>query len=352
MQKRRWCAALFATLQVEVKPMRRVVQTCARLSKTVCSGAVSLEQPGFCSLPRNCTCGYLAIPDLEHFEQAATSSCQLCAFPAPLRLVSRWNTYAVGCTLEQNREGELENGGIPMPVNPTFPGVYIEEIPSGVRTITGVATSITAFAGHTLRGPTSDNSDKSNRAITINSYADFERIYGGLWSGSALSYAVRDFFLNGGSQAVVVRLYHPTFATDDEKNKAQTAAQNVANAATGANAQAAAQAADQAAQQEQASQDPAIAKTIANAVAKAADDAANIPGATADTVQRAAKRAALQNTAPDSTSFNFGCKDPINSPGQNPAINLVAAYPGSWGQYLRATIDFNTSSDMAAVLGV
>ena len=41
-----------------------------------------------------------------------------------------------------------------MPVNPTFPGVYIEEIPSGVRTITGVATSITAFVGRALRGPT------------------------------------------------------------------------------------------------------------------------------------------------------------------------------------------------------
>lgn len=31
-----------------------------------------------------------------------------------------------------------------MPVTPTYPGVYVEEIPSGVRTITGVATSITA----------------------------------------------------------------------------------------------------------------------------------------------------------------------------------------------------------------
>ncbi len=38
-----------------------------------------------------------------------------------------------------------------MPINPTYPGVYIEEIPSGVRTITGVATSITAFVGRTLR---------------------------------------------------------------------------------------------------------------------------------------------------------------------------------------------------------
>jgi phage tail sheath protein FI len=40
-----------------------------------------------------------------------------------------------------------------MPVSPTYPGVYIEEIPSGVRTITGVATSITGFVGRALRGP-------------------------------------------------------------------------------------------------------------------------------------------------------------------------------------------------------
>src|SRR3954464_2045111 len=87
-----------------------------------------------------------------------------------------------------------------MPAAVSYPGVYIEEIPSGVRTITGVATSITAFIGRALRGPV-------NEAITINSYADFERIYGGLWVNSAMSYAVRDFFLNGGSQAIVVRLY-------------------------------------------------------------------------------------------------------------------------------------------------
>jgi len=32
-----------------------------------------------------------------------------------------------------------------MPVNPTCPGVYMEEIPRGVRTTTGVSTSIAAF---------------------------------------------------------------------------------------------------------------------------------------------------------------------------------------------------------------
>jgi uncharacterized protein len=239
-----------------------------------------------------------------------------------------------------------------MPVNPTFPGVYIEEIPSGVRTITGVATSITAFVGRTLRGPTSTDDDKSNRAITINSFADFERIYGGLWSGSTLGYAARDFFLNGGSQAIIVRIYEPTFASDSDRTKAQTAAQNVASKATGADAQAAAKAADGAAAQEQNSKDPDIAKSIASAVAKAADGAAAIPGATADTVQRAVKRAAVQFTALDSTTFSFGAKDPVNNFGKDQAIHLVAAYPGSWGQYLRAAIDFNTSADVATALGV
>jgi phage tail sheath protein FI len=88
-----------------------------------------------------------------------------------------------------------------MPVAPTYPGVYIEEIPSGVRTITGVATSIAAFIGRALRGPV-------NKATTINSYGDFERIFGGLWVKSPLGYAVRDFFLNGGGQAIIVRLFH------------------------------------------------------------------------------------------------------------------------------------------------
>src|SRR5882757_6352194 len=86
-----------------------------------------------------------------------------------------------------------------MPVQPTYPGVYIEELPSGVRTITGVATSITAFIGRTLRG-------QSDEAVTITSFSDFERLYGGVWAKSMVSYAVRDFYMNGGSTAVIVRI--------------------------------------------------------------------------------------------------------------------------------------------------
>jgi phage tail sheath protein FI len=89
-----------------------------------------------------------------------------------------------------------------MPSTLTFPGVYIEEIPSGVRTITGVATSITAFIGRALRGPV-------DTPVVINSNADFQRIFGGLWLESTLGYAVSDFFLNGGAQAIIVRLFNP-----------------------------------------------------------------------------------------------------------------------------------------------
>jgi len=96
-----------------------------------------------------------------------------------------------------------------MPTPLTYPGVYIEEIPSGVRTITGVATSITAFVGRTLRGPVDE-------PITINSFSDFERNFGGLWVESTLSYAVRDFYLNGGSQAIIVRLYAAQAGQNDK----------------------------------------------------------------------------------------------------------------------------------------
>jgi phage tail sheath protein FI len=90
-----------------------------------------------------------------------------------------------------------------MPATLSYPGVYVEEIPSGVHTITGVATSITAFIGRALRGPVDD-------PIIINSFADFERSFGGLWVDGMLGYAVRDFYQNGGSQAVIVRVINGT----------------------------------------------------------------------------------------------------------------------------------------------
>ena len=74
-----------------------------------------------------------------------------------------------------------------MPVTPTYPGVYIEEVPSGVRTITGVATSVGAFVGYFSRG-------LMNQAVQMFNMGDFEREFGGLNQRSEARYGIQQFF--------------------------------------------------------------------------------------------------------------------------------------------------------------
>jgi phage tail sheath protein FI len=81
----------------------------------------------------------------------------------------------------------------------TYPGVYVEEVPSRPAPIAGVPTSITAFVGYTRIGP-------ADEPVAIDAFADFERIFGGLWAESTLGHSVQQFFANGGAKAVVVRL--------------------------------------------------------------------------------------------------------------------------------------------------
>ncbi|MDB5937342.1 MAG: hypothetical protein JWQ01_4686 [Massilia sp.] len=84
-----------------------------------------------------------------------------------------------------------------MPITASFPRVSGE-----VRNIRGGQASTIALAGRALRGPV-------NQATALWRFADFERTFGGLWEESRLGFEVRDFFRNGGVQAIVVRLYHP-----------------------------------------------------------------------------------------------------------------------------------------------
>jgi len=81
----------------------------------------------------------------------------------------------------------------------SYPGVYIQEVSSGVKTITGVATSITSFFGRALKGPL-------NRAVRCLSHADFVRNFGGAPTGSELALSVKKFYDNGGTDCYVVRL--------------------------------------------------------------------------------------------------------------------------------------------------
>lgn len=80
-----------------------------------------------------------------------------------------------------------------------YPGVYTQELPSGVRSISGAPTSVALFVGPTRAGI-------DNRPIRLQSFADFERSFGGLTQTSSLSYSVLHFFGNGGGEAFVLRV--------------------------------------------------------------------------------------------------------------------------------------------------
>jgi phage tail sheath protein FI len=85
-----------------------------------------------------------------------------------------------------------------MPGPYLYPGIYIEEIPSGVRPIAGASVSDTAFVDWFARGPV-------DRAVRITSLTEFERVFGGLHPNSEASYAVQQYYLNGGKISWVVR---------------------------------------------------------------------------------------------------------------------------------------------------
>ncbi|CAB3890490.1 phage tail sheath family protein [Achromobacter anxifer] len=88
------------------------------------------------------------------------------------------------------------------------PGVYIQEMTGGARDIAGVPTSVAAFVGAAPDGP-------ADTALRIRAFSDYERAFGGLANGFELGYAVRQFFLNGGSDAWAVRVAPPADAPDD-----------------------------------------------------------------------------------------------------------------------------------------
>jgi hypothetical protein len=94
----------------------------------------------------------------------------------------------------------------PVPVQVSYPGVYVRSITSPQPPVGGASTSIAAFVGRAPRGPV-------NKATPLLNYAAYARAFGGLNKDSAISYQANAFFSNGGSQAVVVRLYSPPLRT-------------------------------------------------------------------------------------------------------------------------------------------
>src|SRR5689334_12651825 len=100
-----------------------------------------------------------------------------------------------------------------MPVTPTFPGIYIEEIASSAHTITAAPTSIAVFVGYTHPFKTKDGNFA--KPVRLFSFADYEREFGGFFSNAgfeqpdefgSVAHAVNQFFLNGGAECYVVGL--------------------------------------------------------------------------------------------------------------------------------------------------
>ena len=91
------------------------------------------------------------------------------------------------------------------------PGVYIEEVSYRAKSIEGVSTSTAGFVGAARFGPTQGEPE------LITSFAQFERVYGGLEPlrygqdtlPNFLAHAVRAFFENGGRRLYVARVYRP-----------------------------------------------------------------------------------------------------------------------------------------------
>jgi phage tail sheath protein FI len=188
-----------------------------------------------------------------------------------------------------------------MPSQLTYPGVYIEEIKSGVRTITGVATSIAAFVGRTSRGPL-------DTPLTINSFADFERMFGGLAAGLTVGFAVRDFFLNGGSQAIVVRVA----STSTAASSGSSASSSSVGGGGG----------------------PSSTSSVSSSSSGAGGGGAG----SASSTSSSSSGQAVGPAAPATLSL-AGAAGPLS---------LIASSPGEWGHQLSAAVDYQTKPQSGA----
>ena len=89
------------------------------------------------------------------------------------------------------------------------PGVYVQEVSSGVRPIEGVSTSTAAFIGVADKGPIPGTVLPTGRAaqpVMVTSLTDYTRQFGGFRRDSFLTYAVRSFYENGGRRLYIVRV--------------------------------------------------------------------------------------------------------------------------------------------------
>jgi len=120
------------------------------------------------------------------------------------------------------------------------PGVFVEEVSFRAKSIEGVPTSTTGFAGMTRYGPVQyKDGPLSTHPRLVTSFVEFERVYGGvdpLWVDgdervAYVAQAARAFFLNGGRRLYISRVFHPG-ATNGVAVKAIPVSTTTASTAT------------------------------------------------------------------------------------------------------------------------
>ena len=89
----------------------------------------------------------------------------------------------------------------------TYPGVYVQEISSGVQPIAIASTSTAAFVGLTEMGP--------DQAARVTNWTEFQRYYGSFISDGYLAHSVFQYFNNGGRQCYIVRVTRSDAAIAD-----------------------------------------------------------------------------------------------------------------------------------------
>lgn len=100
------------------------------------------------------------------------------------------------------------------------PGVFVEEVSFRSKSIEGVPTSTTGFAGMTPYGPVDyEDGPVSCQPRLITSFTEFERVYGGLEKlyvnaagterHSYVGHAARVFYDNGGKRLYISRVFVP-----------------------------------------------------------------------------------------------------------------------------------------------
>lgn len=235
-----------------------------------------------------------------------------------------------------------------MTIQVSYPGVYAQLISAPNPPTTGIPTSTTLFVGRAQMGPV-------ETATTINSYDDFKRTFGALDADFPMSYALNQFYDNGGAEAIIVRLFKPSSNSDcigtaslsvQDPPQKQTQNQDVQDDGDHEEKKTLKAAADAAHETAQSSADAATkahanareAMAKAEAAAEAGASNANRLAKSAEDAQQRADEA--QKQADDHQKQADDAKALAKAAGAV-TVKLAAKSPGAWAKYLKVSVDTN-----------